>query len=89
MFYFAYPGTRFRVNTWDRCHWLMSGCNEWKPNLSGEQVWWVWMQGSDWVNWGKDSRVGRLQGLQAEEGAAGFQARKKPNSEVRTLLKFD
>lgn len=47
------------------------------------------MQGSDWVNWGKDSRVGRLQGLQAEEGAAAFQARKKPNSEVRTLLKFD
>lgn len=45
------------------------------------------MQGSDWVNQGKDSRVGRLQGLQAEEGAAD--ARKKPNSEVRTLLKFD
>lgn len=63
------------------------GVNEWKPNLSGEQVWWVWMQGSDWVNRGKDSRVGRLQGLQAEEGAAD--ARKKPNSEVRTLLKFD
>ena len=45
------------------------------------------MQGSNWVNWGKDSRVGRLWGLQAEEGVAD--ARKKATSEVRPLLKSD